>query len=192
MNLLHVPCWQAINPSDGELFVPSDLQIMKNDSLSALHFRTATPEDRPSLIAMINAAFAIETFLEGTRTDEERLAAMMQKGEILIAENEEGELLASIYTERRGNRGYLGMLAVDPSHQRGGLGQQMLAAAEDRFRAQGCEAVDISVLSLRPELPRIYRRYGFVETGTEEFTMSRELKDGQKCHCIVMSKTLLI
>ena len=139
---------------------------------------------------LCNAAFAIETFLEGTRTDEERLAAMMQKGEILIAENEEGELLASIYTERRGNRGYLGMLAVDPSHQRGGLGQQMLAAAEDRFRTQGCEAIDISVLSLRPELPRIYRRYGFVETGTEEFTMSRELKDGQKCHCIVMSKQL--
>ena len=97
------------------MFVPSDLQLMKNDSLSALHFRTATPEDRPRLIAMINAAFAIETFLEGTRTDEERLAAMMQKGEILIAENGEGELLASIYTEIRGNRGYLGMLAVDPA-----------------------------------------------------------------------------
>lgn len=170
--------------------MPSDFQIKKSDSLSALHFRTATPEDRPRLIAMINAAFAIETFLEGTRTDEARLASMMQKGEVLIAENGEGELLASIYTERRGNRGYLGMLAVNPAHQGGGLGQQMLAAAEERFRERGCEAIDISVLSLRSELPRIYRRYGFVETGTEEFTMSRELKDGQECHCIVMSKPL--
>jgi ribosomal protein S18 acetylase RimI-like enzyme len=172
------------------VFVPSDPQTMKNDSLHALHFRVATPEDRPRLIAMINAAFAIETFLEGTRTDEARLASMMQKGEILIAENDEGTLLATIYTERRGNRGYLGMLAVDPAHQRGGLSHRMLAAAEERFRGQGCEAIDISVLSLRPELPRIYRRYGFVETGTEEFTMSRELKDGQECHCIIMSKAL--
>jgi ribosomal protein S18 acetylase RimI-like enzyme len=163
---------------------------MNNNSLLALHFRTATPADSPRLIPMINAAFAIETFLEGTRTDEQRLASMMEKGEILIAANGEGELLASIYAERHSNRGYLGMIAVDPAHQRGGLGQRMLAAAEDRFRAQGCEAIDISVLSLRPELLPLYRRYGFVETGTEEFAMSRELRDGRECHCIVMSKQL--
>ena len=126
---------------------------MPNDSIPVPHIRTAIATDRPRLVAMINAAFAIETFLEGTRTDEERLTAMMQKGEILIAEDNEGKLLASIYMEPRGERGYLGMLAVNPQHQRSGLGQRMLAAAEDRFRAQGCEAVDISVLNLRPELP---------------------------------------
>jgi ribosomal protein S18 acetylase RimI-like enzyme len=163
---------------------------MNNDSLRILHFRAATADDRPRLIAMINAAFAIETFLEGTRTDETRLTSMMEKGEILIAENEEGELLASIYSERRDNRGYLGMLAVNPAHQRSGLGQHMLVAAEGRFRAQGCEAVDITVLSLRPELPPIYRRFGFIETGTEAFHPTQPLKDGQECHCIVMSKAL--
>jgi len=51
-------------------------------------------------------------------------------------------------------------------------------------------AVDISVLSLRPELLPLYRRYGFVETGTEEFHFSRNLRDGAECHCIVMSKPL--
>ena len=139
---------------------------------------------------MINAAFAIETFLEGTRTDDERLAAMMQQGEILLAEEPSGQILASIYAETRGNRGYLGQLAVDPAHQRSGLGKQMLAAAEDHFCARGCEALDITVLSLRPELLPLYRRMGFVETGTEEFLPSRTLKDGQQCHCIKMSKPL--
>jgi len=52
-----------------------------------LNIRLAIPSDRPRLIPLINAAFAIETFLEGTRTDDERLAAMMQKGEILLAED---------------------------------------------------------------------------------------------------------
>ena len=156
----------------------------------ALNIRLATPADRPRLIPLINAAFAIETFLEGTRTDDERLSAMMEKGEILLAEDAYGRLLASIYAEIRGNRGYLGMLAVDPEHQRSGIGQRMLAAAEDHFRARGCEAIDITVLSLRPELLPIYRRLGFVKTGTEEFHMSRALKDGQQCHCIVMSKPL--
>jgi len=155
-----------------------------------LHIRPASPADRPRLIPVINAAFAIETFLEGTRTDDERLAAMMQKGEILLVEDSSGQILACIYAETHGTRGYLGMLAVNPARQRSGLGKRLLSAAEDHFRAKGCEAVDISVLSLRPELLPIYRRLGFSETGTEEFQMSRALKDNQKCHCIKMSKPL--
>jgi ribosomal protein S18 acetylase RimI-like enzyme len=155
-----------------------------------LHIRLATPTDRPRLISVINSAFAIETFLEGTRTDDERLAAMMQKGEILLAENTSGQILACIYAEVRSTRGYLGMLAVNPPDQRSGLGKRLLSAAENHFRGKGCEAMDISVLSLRPELLPIYRRLGFVETGTEEFQMSRALKDHQECHCIKMFKPL--
>jgi ribosomal protein S18 acetylase RimI-like enzyme len=155
-----------------------------------LNIRLATPTDRPRLIPVINSAFAIESFLEGTRTDDERLAAMMQKGEILLVEDSSGQILACIYAETHGPRGYLGMLAVDPARQRSGLGKRLLSAAEDRFRAKGCEAVDISVLSLRPELLPIYRRLGFSETGTEEFQMSSTLKDNQECHCIKMSKPL--
>jgi len=33
---------------------------------------------------------------------------------------------------------------------------RIMEAAEEHLRHQGCEAVDILVLSLRPELPRIY------------------------------------
>jgi hypothetical protein len=51
-------------------------------------------------------------------------------------------------------------------------------------------AVDISVLSLRPELLPLYRRFGFVETGCEEFAFSRALRPGAECHSIVMSKPL--
>lgn len=158
--------------------------------LAALRFRLAGPADRPALIPLINAAFAIETFLEGTRTDEQRLAAMMDKGSLLLAENSAGQFLGCVYTEQREDRGYLGMLAVDPARQGSGLARRLVAAAEDRFRALGCRAVDISVLSLRPELPPIYRRYGYLETGVEEFRMSRTLKDQAGCHCIIMSKQL--
>ncbi|MGA2886920.1 MAG: GNAT family N-acetyltransferase [Terracidiphilus sp.] len=155
---------------------------------SALRFHLATDAERPRLISLINAAFSVESFFDGTRTDEERLAAMMRKGDILIAENASGELLGCVFTEVRGARGYLGQLAVDPAHQRAGLGRLILEAAEDHLRRQRCEGVDITVLSLRPELPAIYRRLGFVETGTEEFHPSVPLKPGLECHCIVMSK----
>jgi hypothetical protein len=50
--------------------------------------------------------------------------------------------------------------------------------------------MDISVLSLRPELLPFYRNLGYSETGTEDFHPTRPLKAGVSCHCIVMSKPL--
>ena len=163
---------------------------LSSDPDSSLCIRLATEADRPRLIPLINSAFAIETFLEGTRTDEECLAGMMQKGTILAAENAAGEILGCVYTEARGKHGYLGQLAVDPAQQCKGLAIRLVAADEEHLRRQGCEAVDILVLSLRPELPPIYRRHGYVETGAEEFHSPRPLKPGNECHCIVMSKQL--
>ena len=159
-------------------------------SETALHIRPATDADRPHLILLINAAFSIETFFEGTRTDEDRLAAMMRKGEILAAEDDNRRLLGCVYVEVRGARGYLGQLAGDPARQGRGLGMRIREAAEEHLRRQGCEAVDILVLNLRPELPPIYRRHGYIETGTEAFHSPRPLKSGTECHCIVMSKQL--
>ena len=157
---------------------------------SPLHVREAAPADRPQLVALINTAFSIEDFIGGTRTDDENLAEHMAKGSILMAEDGAGRLLASVYVERRGARGYMGMLAVDPAHQGKGLAHRLVEAAEERFRRQGCEAVDIVVLNLRPELLPIYRRFGYVETGTQEFHSTRPLRPGVECHCIVMSKPL--
>jgi predicted N-acetyltransferase YhbS len=155
-----------------------------------LRVRLASAADRSQLIQLINSAYAIESFFDGTRTDEERLAAMMKKGAILLAEDGSGRPFACVYTEVRGVRGYFGQLAVDPASQGTGLGRRMVEAAEDRLRGQGCEAVDILVLSMRPELPPLYRRFGYIETGTEEFHSLRPLKPGVACHCIVMSKQL--
>jgi ribosomal protein S18 acetylase RimI-like enzyme len=157
---------------------------------ASIRFREAVAADGERLIALVNSAFSIETFFDGTRTDEVRLTAMMAKGAILVAENADGRLLASVYMERRGTRRYVGMLAVDPARQGEGLARRLVEAAEERFRQEGCEAIDITVLSLRPELLPIYRRFGYVETGSEEFRPSRPLRPGVECHCIVMSKQL--
>jgi len=165
---------------------------MSRKSISAtdLRVRPALEADRPMLIPLINAAFSVETFLDGPRTDEERLAGAMQKGTILVVEDGGGRLLASVYTELRGSHGYVGMLAVDPEHQHLGLGRRLMRSAEERFRSEGCDAVEITVLSLRPELLPIYRRFGFVETGTEPFQYPHPLAPGLECHCIVMRKAL--
>ena len=178
------------------------------DSISPVRIRLATAADMPAIIPVVNAAFAIETFLDGTRTDEERMAEMMRKGEFLIAEqmvaeesadgvtkemaavNGQHRIVAAVYTELRGERGYFGMLSVDPSRQGTGLGRVMVEAAEDYCRKHGCKHVDIVVLSLRSDLPPFYRKLGYIQTGTEAARTSRPLKDGLECHGITMSKVL--
>lgn len=145
-----------------------------------LKIRPAAAADCDRLIPLINAAFAAaEPFMSGPRTDSERLA-----------EDEAGTLVASVYTEVRGQRGYVGMLAVEGARQKAGVGRRMMQAAEDHLRAKGCTEVDITVLSLRPELPPLYRKLGFVETGTEPFHYPHPIRGGFACHCVVMSKTL--
>jgi ribosomal protein S18 acetylase RimI-like enzyme len=154
-----------------------------------LSVRTATAADLPVIIPLVNAAFAVETFLKGTRTDAERLSEMMREGFLLLAERD-GQAIACVYLELRGERGYFGMLAVDPAQQGTGLGRWMVTAAEQYGREHGCKLMDISVLSLRPELLPFYRKLGYAETGTEEFKATRALKAGVECYCILMSKVL--
>lgn len=159
-------------------------------AIPGVSIRVATASDIPAMVLVVNAAFAIETFLEPPRTDESGMADMMQKGEFLLAEDSAGHTLACVYTEVRGERGYFGMLAVDPSQQGRGLGRLMVDAAEGYCCSRGCKFIDISVLSLRTELPPFYYKFGYVESRTEEFHPSRPLRGGVECHAIIMSKSL--
>lgn len=158
--------------------------------ISELRYRIATEKDIAPLVAMINAAFSIEEFLEGTRTDPDRLANVMAQGEMLLAEDAHGRLVGTLFMENRGAAAYLGMLAVDPAQQRMGIARRLTAEAERRMRLAGCKTVEIIVLNMRPELVPLYRSWGFVETGTTEFKPSRAVKPGVAVHGIRMEKPL--
>lgn len=156
----------------------------------APQIRLATPADADALISVVNAAFVVEDFIEGTRTDAERMAETMQTGEFLVAENASGRALACVYTELHAERGYLGMLAVDPARQGSGLGRAMVEAAENHCRRRGCRWMDLRVLSPRAELLPFYEKLGYRQVRTEEFRPPRPLKGGIECHGIIMSKAL--
>jgi hypothetical protein len=48
--------------------------------------RAANAAHLPERFPLLNNAFVIETFLDGTRTDEKRLSATMGAGDVLLAE----------------------------------------------------------------------------------------------------------
>ena len=150
--------------------------------------RPAGPVDAGAVTALINAAYQVERFfIDGDRTSEDEVRRYMAKGTFLIAE-QDAVPVGCVYTERRGDHGYFGLLAVDPAHHGQGLGRSLIEGAEETFRRAGCRAVDIQVVDLRIELPPFYRRLGYVETGTAPFTDPE--KATRPCHFILMSKEL--
>lgn len=151
-------------------------------------FRFAVDADIESLVALINAAFVVEQIaIPGDRTDRVGVQKYMGTGRFVVLEQADS-LLGCVYVEMRGQRGYLGLLAVDPAQQRRGFGRGLANEAETHFRKERCSAVDLRVISARSELVAFYEKLGFTVQGTSEMPATVPLKVA--CHYIHMSKNL--
>jgi GNAT superfamily N-acetyltransferase len=150
--------------------------------------RIAAAFDTEALVRLINAAFLVERFfIEGDRIHAKTVRKLMGTGQFLIADDDDG-ISACVYIEPRGDRAYLGLLSVDPSRQRSGLGSRMVAAAEEHARASGIHHMDLRIVNLRQGLPEFYGRLGYAVTGASP--VSPDVKTKQPCHFINMSKAL--
>ena len=116
--------------------------------------RVATSADVDAIVRIVNAAFEVEAFFKrGARTDADDVRARMAKGEFLLVDGPDGVPAATVYMSLTLDKGYLGMLAVDPGRQGQGLGRLLTDAVEARCRAAGYRLVEIHVVNLRQELP---------------------------------------
>jgi ribosomal protein S18 acetylase RimI-like enzyme len=150
--------------------------------------RIAEPADAPAVARLVNTAFRPERFFIDTdRTDVEKVGALLQKGKFLML-FEEDALAGCVYVEIRGDRGYFGLLAVNPQRQHSGIGSRLIVTAEEHCRSAGCRFMDLTFVNVRNELPRYYRRFGYVENGTLPFPADQEAKI--PVHLVQMSKAL--
>ncbi|HEX5566577.1 MAG TPA: GNAT family N-acetyltransferase [Streptomyces sp.] len=149
---------------------------------SSLRFRTATEEDVPALVALVESAYRGEAsragwtteadLLEGQRTDPEGVAGIIRTaGSLVLLAERDGEPVACCQLEcREGAAGepvaYFGMFAVRPVLQGGGLGRVVLAEAERLVRAEwGAREMQMTVITVRQSLIAWYERRGYVRTG---------------------------
>ncbi|MGD0905964.1 MAG: GNAT family N-acetyltransferase [Candidatus Acidiferrales bacterium] len=153
-----------------------------------ISFRDATAADADAVAQLINTAFIVEQFfIERDRTNPETVRRLMNIGKFLLAEDGPN-LVACIYLELRGERGYFGMLSVEPARQRIGVGRQLIAASEKYFRDAGCRFSDLKIVDVRTELLALYQRLGYVQTGTAVYDDPVPTK--MPVHFILMSKHL--
>ena len=143
---------------------------------SGIPIREAREADVEALTRLINAAFVVERVVfDGDRVDANEVRGYMQRGTFLLGEDGDA-VVACVYVELREDRGYLGLLSVDPSRQGLGLGSQVMVAAEDFARKAGASAVDLRVISARAALLPFYRHRGYQETGTAPFAPGLKTK----------------
>lgn len=148
--------------------------------------RVAVSSDAEALTSLINLAFQVEKFfIDSDRISLGEVHRFLGIGSFLVIEDSL-QILACVYVELRGERGYFGLLSVHPARQRSGLGSQLVTAAEDYCRSRGCRIMDLQLVNLRTELPAFYTRRGYRQTGVAPFPAGIETK--QPCHFITMSK----
>ena len=150
-------------------------------TLRAVTPRLATEADVPALVRLINRAYAPEkAFVDGDRTNEAMIRERLARPSAVFLVVDDGaapqELAAAVFVELRAERGYFGMLAVDPRRQGSGLGRLLVHAAAERCRAAGCQFLDIDVVNLRTELRAFYARFGFAPYATAPFESAAPLK----------------
>ena len=95
--------------------------------------RRALDNEIDTVVQLINSAFRVEAFfVDGDRIDAEKVRALFKAGKFLLAEDD-AKLVGCVYLELRGERGYLGLLSVDPSRQRSGVGRQLVGRRRNIF-----------------------------------------------------------
>jgi ribosomal protein S18 acetylase RimI-like enzyme len=146
-------------------------------SPAARAIRTARATDVGAILELVESAYRGERsrvgwtheadLLDGQRADPEMVAAAVTNpsGAVLIAE-EAAEIVACCQLERRDDHAYFGMFAVSPGRQGGGLGRELLAAAERFAREEwGAGELRMTVITQRADLIAWYERRGYTRTG---------------------------
>ena len=142
--------------------------------------REAGLADHPAVAALVNGAYRGESsragwaneadYIDGERTSVEALAAEAAEspdGVLLLAQAPDG-LIGCVRIDPAGEGvWYLGMLTVDPTLQRGGLGRRLLEAAEQAAQTRGARRIRMTVVNLRTALIAWYERRGYRRTSEE-------------------------
>ena len=162
-------------------------------------------DDITSLLNLLNNAYRGEGSKQGwtteahliageVRTNEDNLLKIIQTpGSVMLKyTNASGEITGCVNLQQRSNEIYLGMLSVSPQLQGGGIGKQLLLAAEEYTHDLNCNYIYMTVISVRTELIEWYKRNGYYDTGEKQDFKEDDLsgKHLQPLEFIVLEKKI--
>jgi len=81
----------------------------------------------------------------------------------------EDNIVASIMGGYEGHRGWVNYLAVKPSQQRKGLGQQLMQEMETLLKQKGCPKINLQVRTSNPSVIAFYEAIGYANDHVVSF-----------------------
>jgi len=149
-----------------------------NFQFSNVQISLAQLKDIAAITQLLNSAYRGESSRKGwtteadliggeLRTDEKNLQQVMElEGSVVLKySTEKSDIIGCVNLQQHGKKLYLGMFSVSPELQGGGIGRQLLQAAEEYAFSLHCTAIYMSVISVRQELIDWYIRNGYRDTG---------------------------
>ena len=142
-----------------------------------ISLKTAEEIDLPLVAALMNAAYRGREvgrswtteagYITGERTNVGRLREEIAEGtQLLVTKDDSGALVGCVSLQLKvGERWYLGGLSIDPALQNGGVGRELLRAAEKYAAAGGAGVIEMTVINIREALISWYERRGYRRTG---------------------------
>ena len=125
---------------------------------ATITLRSATADDLPPLRALWERCG-----LHPSRSDtDERLARLIEFcGGLFVVAECRGAVVGSVMASWDGRRGWINRLAVDPSARGARLGDRLMAEAERRLAAIGCDKVNLLIEPDNAGVRRFYERLGY-------------------------------
>jgi ribosomal protein S18 acetylase RimI-like enzyme len=129
-----------------------------------MRLRPATEADVPRLTALVHAAYGhyVERIGGPPGPMTEDYADVLRRFQVTVAERD-GEIAGLVVTGVDDEGFVIANVAVDPSHQGGGVGRALLQHAEEAARHAGFDSVYLYTHERMTENIALYTRIGYVE-----------------------------
>jgi ribosomal protein S18 acetylase RimI-like enzyme len=180
--------------------------------VASLQVRDAGPDDVDDIVALVESAYRGNVsragwtteadLLDGRRTDAEAVSDIVGGPGVVLLAEADGTLVGCCRLEPvSGAEGesrtcYFGLFAVAPQRQGAGIGDRLLAAAEEAARHRfGAARLEMTVIAQRDALIAWYERRGYARTGeTRPFPYGDErfgIPRRDDLHFVVLIKPLI-
>jgi ribosomal protein S18 acetylase RimI-like enzyme len=132
--------------------------------LTGLRLRRATDADVPRLTALVAAAYGpyVERIGGPPGPMTEDYAGVVRSHDVTVAERD-GETVGLVVVGVTDEGFAIANVAVDPAHQRSGVGRALLEHAEHAARRAGFDSIYLYTHELMTENIALYSRIGYVE-----------------------------
>ncbi len=140
--------------------------------MTNLTLRAATLDDAALMTSLIRAAFEeqrgkIDPPSGAHNETPDKIRAKLEQGGGIIASIDDIAAGCVLYYPEGENHLYFGRLAVLHSFRQNGVGQALVAAVEDKAKAQNYAGVSLSVRTALPRNQAFFERLGYSITGYE-------------------------